>query len=236
MKNIKKSIAISVVTVMLGGCAGTGNEVQMSNKEKGALIGAIAGAVLGASTKGHKKGKRAAIGAIAGAMAGGAIGYSMDKQAKEVAQSLKTDVDNSPNAEKNADKDIIVTQNENYVKIIFRDSMMFETNSATPTPTAMFKINKLIPVLENYPQTIIQVAGHTDNRGTHKYNLKLSEKRAANVANTLINKGLKNKIYAKGCSYDKAVMPNTSAENMGLNRRVEIFLYPNENLAIDPCL
>ena len=235
-KFFKNSIISISVVALLSGCA---NKMQNTDNEKtkqGALIGAVAGAVLAAATGEGNRAKRAAIGAAAGAAVGGAIGYNMDKQAKEIAKSLDTNVSTSVEAEKDKDLDIVITQTKSYVKVTFRDKMMFETNSATPTPTAKFKISKLINVLKNYPQSIIQIVGHTDNRGDHKYNQTLSENRAASVADLIVSSGVKNKIYANGCSYDKAIVPNDSEENMALNRRVEIFLYPNADSVQNQCL
>lgn len=236
---IKSSLLAAGAALIISGCApvqGPNAQGQtMTNAQKGALLGAAIGALAGGVTKGHHKGKRAAIGAAAGAAIGGIVGYNMDKQAKEVAQSLHTNVSSSPDAELDASKDIIITKNERYVKITFRDKMMFPTNSAELTPSARSKINNLIPVLKQYPQTIIQIVGHTDSRGTWEYNKNLSEKRASVVGNILYNSALPNQIFAKGCSFNKPLVPNNSSANMALNRRVEIYLYPNQESITDPC-
>ena len=240
-KTAKKGIIILSSALILSGCApiegpnAPASNQNISKTQTGAILGAALGALIGASTKGHHKLKRAAIGAAAGAALGGAIGYNLNKQASEVAKSLDTDVSTSPNAELDRSKDIIVTKKDNYVKITFRDSMMFPTNSAQLTPTARMKVEKLISVLRNYPQTIIQVVGHTDSRGSWEYNKELSKRRAQTVGRILYNSGLPNQIFAKGCSYDKPLVPNTTPENMALNRRVEIYLYPNADSIIDPC-
>ncbi len=240
-KNVRNGIFILSSALILSGCApmqgpnATGGNQNISKTQTGALLGAALGALIGASTKGHHKLQRAAIGAAAGAALGGAIGYNMDKQAQQVAKALDTDVSTSPNAELDRSKDIIITKTDNYVKITFRDSMMFPTNSAELTPTARMKINKLIPILKEYPQTIIQVVGHTDSRGSWEYNKELSKKRAETVGNILYNSGLPNQIFVKGCSFDKPLVPNTTPENMALNRRVEIYLYPNAQSIVDPC-
>ena len=230
----KKSISLIVALSLFSGCAATGENVAGKKTTSGAAIGAAAGAILGNIIGKDTKGT--VIGATAGAVLGGAIGYNMDKQAAEVAKSLETEVNNSPNAEATSDEDIIVTKNDRFVKITFRDKMMFPTNSSTLTPTARYKIDKLINVLQNYPQTIIQVVGHTDNRGTHTYNRTLSEERARGVGNLIVDSGVRNPVYKRGCSFDKPIAPNTSAENMGLNRRVEVFLYPNQEFVADQCI
>ena len=242
---IKKVGAISLAVVLFGGCVSTqsnnpqptgDNQTQMNKAQTGALIGAALGALAGATTKNKDRGKRAVIGGAIGAAIGGGIGYAMDKQAKELAQELDTNVNNNPNAPMNPDNDLIVSNTDKYVKIMLRDQMVFETNSATPTPSAAMKISKIANVLQNYPTTLVQVVGFTDSRGTYEYNKKLSQERATNVANTIYNSGIPNPVYSKGCSYDKPVVANSTKENMALNRRVEIYLYPNEESIIDPCV
>ena len=237
MIRYKKRLSAFLLLPLLSGCmAEMPESVQGEKTQSGAAIGAVAGAVLGAITSKNHKGKNAAIGAAAGATIGGVIGYNMDQQAKEVAKALDTQVNNSPGAELDANQDIIVTNNQKFVKITFRDAMMFPTNSATPTRAARAKISKLIAILQNYPSTLIQVVGHTDNRGSHQYNQTLSQKRAGSVARLIQHGGIQNGIYKRGCSFDKPVVPNNTPRNMSLNRRVEIFLYPSREFVVDQCI
>ncbi len=239
-KILKPILASSLAALLFSGCVqggmptinnadGTPNRTQT-----GAILGGLLGAVIGGSTANHS-GKRVAIGGAVGAAVGAAIGYSLDQQAAEVAQVLNTNVDNNPNAEQNVDNDLIVSNTDKYVKIMFRDDMMFATNSSVPTASAQAKIAKLTPVLRKYPNTIIQTVGHTDNRGSFQYNQRLSEARASSVGNTIHSSGITNPIYSKGCSFSKPIAQNTSDINMALNRRVEIYLYPNQESVIDPC-
>ena len=211
------------------------NTNQMTKTQTGALIGGILGAVIGASTKGNSKAKRVILGGAIGAAVGGGIGYSMDQQAKEMAKELDTNVNNNPNAALNPNNDLIISNTDKYVKIMLRDSMVFETNSAIPTQEASRKIAKISDVLTKYPNTLVQVVGFTDSRGSYEYNQKLSEQRASNVGNSIYNSGIQNQVFSKGCSYSKAIAPNTSASNMALNRRVEIYLYASQTDIIDAC-
>ncbi len=238
-KEIFKKIAIIVlITSLFAGCARQINHTRgnASNTQTGAIIGTILGAVIGASTKGKSKGKRVLLGGAIGAAIGGGIGYTMDQQAKEMADKLNTNVNNNPNAALNPNNDLIVSNTDKYVKIMLRDAMVFETNSAVPTKEASKKIENISDVLKNYPNTIVQVVGFTDSRGSYKYNQNLSERRASNVGTTIFNSGINNNIFSKGCSYNKPIAPNTSKENMALNRRVEIYLYSNQNEVLDACL
>ncbi len=238
MKLFFRSSALAVAAaVLFSGCAAKNGEApnDAQNTKSGVLIGTLVGAALGAITSKHHKGKNAAIGAAVGAAAGGAIGYSLDKQAQDVADSMQTEV-SSNEAEAAKKSDIVVTKHDNYVKITFKSKMMFATDSFVPTQEAKEKIERLVDVLKNYPDTIVQVVGHTDSRGSYDYNLKLSQKRAFNVAQMLNNMGVTNKIYARGCSFSKPLVPNDSPENMAINRRVDIYLYPSEDKVIDACI
>ncbi|KIM02821.1 MAG: membrane protein [Sulfurovum sp. AS07-7] len=241
---LKPLLASSVALVMMAGCTApmgaTGTpQSETSKAQQGAMIGALLGAVVGATTGGNTnsttKRQRALIGAAAGAAAGYGIGYSLDQQAKEVAQVLNTNVNNNPSAEKDASQNLIVSNTDKYVKIMFRDSMMFATNSSVPTSSAQSKINELYPVLQKYQTTLVQSVGHTDNRGSFEYNLNLSNARATSVANSIKTSGVPNQVFAKGCSFSKPIASNSTESDMALNRRVEVYLYPNEASVIDPC-
>jgi len=239
-KILKPILASSVVIALLSGCVNTGMPTvtnadgSTNNTQTGAIIGGLLGAVIGGTTA-NRGGKRVAIGGALGAAVGAAVGYSLDQQAAEVAQTLNTNVNNNPAAEQNANNDLIVSNTDKYVKIMFRDDMMFATNSATPTASAQAKISQLTPVLHKYSNTIIQTVGHTDSRGSFQHNQTLSEARASSVGQTIHTSGITNPIYSKGCSYSKPIAQNTSDINMALNRRVEIYLYPDQASVIDPC-
>ena len=115
---------------------------------------------------------------------------------------------------------------------MFRDRMMFATNSAKLQSSARSKVNKVAQLLRNYPQTAVMVSGYTDDQGSFTYNERLSEKRASTVANILAVNG---NPMVRGCSYDNAIVPNNSSKNRALNRRVEVYLYSDRNSMADPC-
>ncbi len=225
-------LAATVAAFMLSGCynqPGLTEDGSYNRTKTGALMGAIAGAVTGYNTKGKHKNRRAAIGALAGAAVGGGVGYVLDRQANEIARALGTGVDNDPLAALDPNKDIIVSKTDSYVKLMFRDRMMFATASSQLQPSAKRKVNIVANLLSKYPQTIVGVAGFTDNRGSYAYNQTLSKKRAVSVANILGGS------MTKGCSYSKAIAPNDNAANRALNRRVEVYLYQDRNMMSDPC-
>lgn len=232
MKLLKPILAATVATFMLSGCynqPGLTTDNSHSRTKTGAFTGALAGALIGYNTKGKHKKRRAAIGALAGAALGGGAGYLLDQQANEIANALGTGINNDPLAALDPNKNIIVSKTDNYVKLMFRDSMMFATGSSVLQSQARSKVNIVANLLRNYPQTIVGSAGFTDNIGSYEYNQNLSKQRALSVANLLGG------VHTKGCSYSKAIAPNDTARNRALNRRVEVYLYQNSNLMSDPC-
>jgi len=233
---LKKSLfASAAALLLLSGCynqPGLVEDQSYDRTKTGALTGALAGAAIGYNTKGHHKGERAAIGALLGAALGGAVGYSLDEQANEVARALGTRVNNDPLAALDPENEIIVSKHPTHVRIMFRDKMMFATDSAIPQPSARRKVEKVAYLLRNYPQTVVGVAGFTDDRGSYEYNLDLSERRARSVASLLAVNG---RPLVKGCSYQKPLVPNSNARNRALNRRVEVYLYADRNAMSDPC-
>ena len=225
-----KSIAmVGAATMILGGCASTGTSNTADGVVGGAAAGALAGQLIGGNTRSTM------VGAAVGAVAGGAIGYSLDQQANDIARSLGTGVNNDPLAYLDPEQDLIVSNNGRYVKIMFRDRMMFPTNSSRLTRSASYKVGKVGEILRQYPQTIIETAGYTDSRGGFDYNMKLSRERAKNVADRLYSSGIQNHSFVTGCSLQNPLAPNTNSQNMALNRRVEVYLYPNNDVRTDVC-
>ena len=234
MKLTKPILAASAAALLLTGCynqPGLVEDESYNRTKTGAATGALAGSVIGYNTGSHDA-KSAIIGGLLGAALGGAVGYNMDQQANEVARALGTGVNNDPLAALDPNNDIVVSKTSSYVKIMFRDRMMFAVDSSRLQPNAKTKVQKVGQLLANYPQTVVGVAGFTDNTGSYEYNLGLSLRRAASVANLLAFNG---KPYTKGCSFNKAIVANDSAKNRALNRRVEVYLYADRNRMTDPC-
>ena len=234
MKFTKTILLSGAAALMLSGCYNQPGLVQdesYNRTKTGAATGAAAGAMLAYNT-GSRDAKSAIIGGLLGAALGGAIGYNMDQQANEIARALGTGVNNDPLAALDPNNDIIVSKTNAYVKIMFRDRMMFSSGSSNLQSRAKSKVKKVGQLLANYPQTVVGVAGFTDNTGSYDYNQGLSQRRANTVGNLLAVNG---RPFTKGCSYDKAIAPNNSAKNKALNRRVEVYLYADRNNMSDPC-
>ena len=82
-------------------------------------------------------------------------------------------------------------------------------------------------VLNKYDKTGIDIGGHTDNVGDSNYNYRLSQSRAASVANYLMGRSVNSgRFHMRGYGMDQPVASNNSASGRQSNRRVTIQLAP----------
>ena len=206
-------------TMILSGCG-------MSNTGKGSLIGSGAGAAIGAGI-GYligKDGKGAAIGAAIGTAVGGGtgaiIGNKMDKKAEELA------------ALENAQVETVEDVNGlKAIKVTFDSGILFDFNKATLKADAKRNLDKFAAEMSDMPDTDITVLGHTDNVGSAEANQKVSDARANAVAQYLQTQGIaKERLTAEGHSFNDPVADNSTAEGRAKNRRVELFIYANEDM------
>ena len=66
----------------------------------------------------------------------------------------------------------------------------FDFNKSTLRPDAVQILNEAAEILKRYPDLKVEVAGHTDSKGTDAYNQKLSERRAKTVYDYLTSNGV----------------------------------------------
>ena len=101
-------------------------------------------------------------------------------------------------------------------------NILFDFDKSDLRPEAKAELDKLAATLDASKEYEIIVGGHTDNIGTEKYNMGLSERRAQSVVKYLLMKGVNN-AYVGSHNYGetKPVAPNDTKANRQLNRRVE---------------
>ncbi|MFT3919173.1 OmpA family protein [Cloacibacterium sp.] len=208
--------------LMLTSCESIQNA---NNTQKGAAIGTASGAVIGGILGNNiGKGKNAALGAvlggIVGGVAGGVIGNKMDKQAKDIKEAL-------PGAQvERVNEGIKITLSENTVN--------FDFNSAALTTVSKSNLDKLAGVMVQYPDTNINVYGHTDSKGTDEYNLTLSQRRANSVIDYLVSKGIaRTRLNAMGMGEKDPIATNETEAGRAQNRRVEFAITANEEMIKD---
>ena len=104
----------------------------------------------------------------------------------------------------------------------------FEFDKFNITNEGAFELDKLIAIMQKYPEMKIRVEAHTDNRGPSSYNLKLSENRAKSTAQYVISKGIdENRISGVGKGENEPVIEcsgSCSNEDHRTNRRSEFII------------
>ncbi len=181
----------------------------------GAVIGGLLGAAAGATSNGDDKLLKTVVGAGIGAAIGGAVGATLDQQAAELRGSI-----NNPN--------ISVTNNGSYLTVNMPQDLLFAVDSANLRPDLTNDIRAVASSLLKYPNSQIEVIGHTDDTGAESYNQDLSQRRASSVAGILINSGVPgSRIAAYGRGESQPIASNATTAGKAQNRRVEIIIRPN---------
>jgi OOP family OmpA-OmpF porin len=98
--------------------------------------------------------------------------------------------------------------------------VVFETNKAELLPESLPVLEGAIATLKRYPDLKIEVAGHTDSRGSDAYNLDLSARRAATVLKYLQDGGVANALTSRGYGERQPIASNTTDDGRQQNRRV----------------
>jgi len=221
MMTLKTPIAISLAAMLaITACAPTGQtRIDDPNyrTQTGAATGAVIGGLLGAATgsgNGSDRLRSAAVGAAIGGLGGAAVGSVLDRQAADLRNNL-----GNPN--------VTVTNMGSYLRVNLPDDVLFATGSATVNASLRSEVSSIAANLVSYPNSTIQVLGHTDNVGTAALNIDLSQRRAFAVADILVGSGVPAaRLRTTGLGEDRPIASNLTAEGRAQNRRVEILITP----------
>lgn len=188
-------------------------EKKISRTVLGTGGGALAGMLLGGLI-GGKTGR--IVGAGIGGVAGGVIGYKMDQQIKELKEQTA-----------GSGVDVTETDNGQAILVNLPDGVTFDVGSSTLKPQFRETLDKIAASMVQYPDSLIDVYGHTDSTGSDAFNQTLSESRARTVAGYLSSKGVSAaRIRSQGFGETMPIGDNATAEGRAKNRRVEIKIVP----------
>lgn len=205
----------AVSLVSLSACVTDPNtgERKVSRTAIGGIGGALGGALLGGLI-GGKTGR--IVGAGIGGVAGGVIGYQKDKQIKELReQTAGTGVD------------VTETDNGQAILVNLPNGVTFDVDSSAVKPGFRDTLDRVAASLVQYPNSLIDVYGHTDSTGSDAYNQALSERRADSVASYLVSRGVESaRLEALGYGETQPIASNDTVEGRAQNRRVEIKIVP----------
>lgn len=212
----KKMLILPMVSlVALTACQTPTERIESPNyrAQNGAVAGAVGGALLGAAFS-DNKGAGALRGALIGGAIGTAVGAGLDAQAADLRSRL-----GNPN--------ITVTNMGDYLLVNLPDDVTFATDSANVRSSLAAEIRSIAANLVSYPNSNIEVVGHTDNVGAAAYNQDLSERRAYSVSSILIGAGVpSSRVVTYGKGLTQPVASNATESGRAQNRRVEILIRP----------
>ena len=216
------SVALAATMTFAGcttmnGYTGQTNDPNDPNRtQRGALIGAGIGAVAGllSGDDATERRQRALVGAGVGALAGGAVGAYQDRQEAALRSQL-------------AGTGVDVVRDGDNITLSMPGAITFGFDSSALQPQFRPVLDDLAVTLNEYNQTIIEVAGHTDSVGDAAYNQNLSEQRAATVASYLAGRGImRDRMITIGAGESRPIASNDTEAGRAQNRRVEITLVP----------
>jgi outer membrane protein OmpA-like peptidoglycan-associated protein len=122
---------------------------------------------------------------------------------------------------------VSVTRVGDNITLNMPGNITFATDSADLNAGFYEVLNSVALVLNEYEQTVIEVAGHTDSTGSDDYNQRLSERRAGSVASYLVTREiLDDRIIEVGEGEARPIADNASDSGRQANRRVELTLVP----------
>lgn len=214
------AIGASAAALLVAGCTTTDpyrSQPIRNNTGTGVIAGAIGGALLGylTNTSDSEQGRRnALIGAGVGALAGGAIGNYMDRQQRALEQEL-------------SGTGVGVAREGDTLILRMPSDVTFGYDSANIDSRFYAVLDDVANVLNTYDQSIVDVIGHADSRGSDEYNQGLSERRASSVAGYLLQRGvMRERLYVAGMGERAPVASNDTDAGRATNRRVEIVIRP----------
>ncbi|CAH2914414.1 MAG: Probable lipoprotein YiaD [uncultured Paraburkholderia sp.] len=119
----------------------------------------------------------------------------------------------------------ITEQPDGSLKLNIPSSVTFDTNSYAIKPSFAPVLDQLAKTLQQNPEVIAQVVGHTDSTGQPAYNQTLSVNRAQSVVGFLEQRGVApQRLSAQGMGQNQPIADNSTEASRAANRRVEIYL------------
>lgn len=213
MRSLKKPVVL-MSALFLGACQTYDPYTGDGKVNKATTYGAIGAAVCGVLGS-RKDGKRARQYAAVCGLAAAGVGAYMDEQERKLRQEL-------------VGSGVQVAREGDNIRLVMPNKITFAVNQSTLTASIYATLNSVVKVLNEFKETSLQVAGHTDSSGAAQYNEQLSIRRANSVANYLLSQQISpNRLNVVGYGETRPLRTNATAQGRAQNRRVELLIEPS---------
>ena len=229
LKYLRIGLILLCAVSLVSGCA------NMTARQKGFMTGAAIGAAACGGTAaaiGHENDsnpdRAALISGIAGALVGGTIGAILAKEDVVVPPEpvVEPIPEPEPVPEPEPEPAVVEEVKEEVVVVAVREKIVlrginFDFDKSDIKPEFVPVLDEAVKILKESSDIKVIIEGHTDWTGTEKYNLGLSERRAASVCNYLVEKGIsQNSLETVGYGEADPIADNHTREGRRMNRRV----------------
>ena len=190
-------------------------ERRISKAAIGAGVGVVGGYLLGDLIGGRRDRTERIVGAGIGGLAGAAVGVYMDRQEQELRR-------------RTAGTGVEVERQGDQLVLTMPSGITFAYDRFDIQPQFRATLDQVAQTLTAYPQTMIDIYGHTDSSGTDAYNQTLSENRARAVADYLAAHSVQPvRMATNGFGESQLLVnPERTEADRQANRRVEIRIVP----------
>lgn len=232
LKNFPLASLLLAAIVLGSGCAGG----ELTTREKGAGIGALGGAAAGGaigSAVGHA-GAGAAIGSVLGLGAGALIGDQLlgqenkQKEQQKALDQQRAEIEKNRQLIEELKKRNIEARETSRGVAVNLPNINFQFDRADLTPDGRAKVEQIADIIKrDAPNRRVTVEGHAsrESAAQEAYNQRLSERRAATVADALERDGVNGRnISSVGLGTRAPIASNDTESGRQQNRRVEVII------------
>ena len=122
--------------------------------------------------------------------------------------------------DKKVQRDIVLTPSGETMRL---NNLIFPQGKAVIDPKSFGELDEVAQMMKENTKMVIQLEGHTDNQGSSKANMELSESRVEAVKKYLVSKGIaKDRIKTKALGGSQPLSNEMTQEARAMNRRVEM--------------
>lgn len=145
--------------------------------------------------------------------------YTVDISAEGYLDDLQTIKTDTIKADQTIRLELISLEEGTTIQL---KSVLFQRGTADILDGSFEELDRVYSMLKKNPKIEIELSGHTDNTGSAKLNIELSQKRSDRIKQYLVEKGIDAKrLESKGYGGARPIASNKSEATRKLNRRVE---------------